>query len=75
MAIIKTESGQPAANLKEVTMTLELSLAVTKMSRLVCDLPYISKEIAVGQIAKFLVSQGFGELYSKSVAEQSWDLV
>lgn len=56
-------------------MTLELSLATTKMSRLKCDLPYVTEKIAVEHVAKFLMSQGFSEAHSKEVAKQAWDLV
>lgn len=56
-------------------MTLELCLAATKMSRLKCDLPCVSEEIAVEHVAKFLESQGFSYTYSKDVARQAWDLM
>lgn len=56
-------------------MTLELSLATTKMSRLKCDLPYIAEEMAIEHVANFLVGQGFGYAHSKDVAKQAWDLV
>lgn len=56
-------------------MTLELILATTKMSRLKGELPYTAKEIAVEQVTKYLVNQGFSEPHSKDVAKEAWDLV
>lgn len=56
-------------------MTLELSLATIEMSRIKRRTPYVSREIAVERVTKYLVDQGFSEPHSKDVAKEAWDLV
>lgn len=56
-------------------MTLELSLATIEMSRIKRRTPYVSREIAVKWVTKYLVDQGFSYAYAKDVARQAWDLV